>query len=120
MKKFRKLSLITIVLFIFIYTSIPAHAESYINWRSTKTFHDKIFVIKFNQNVDNGSEKNIIVQDSKGNVVPTQYEHISSKVVYVGPKDNYTIGETYTLIIENVTSNGKKVNPVKMEFTIAE
>lgn len=123
MKKYLKnLSIITAMLFIFM--CLPFNtikADDIALWKSqSNVSQTKTWSIKFNQVVDESSIKNISVVDSKGNsvAVSTSMGADDKTVSVTPPTAGYMQGQTYNLLINDVTSRGKKVKPVKMPFTI--
>ena len=83
----------------------------------------KEWKIQFNKklNANTLSNLNIIVLDSKGNLVETTFTYSTeTKTITVSPLQEYVEGETYTLFIGKEISDikgGSLKNAVKMKFT---
>lgn len=83
----------------------------------------KEWKIQFNKklNANTLSNLNIIVLDSKGNLVETTFTYSAeTKTITVSPLQEYVEGETYTLFIGKEISDikgGSLKNAVKMKFT---
>lgn len=121
MKKY--LCVITTFLCIFLCT--PVHAEDFTIWPSpSDTLPVKIWAVKFNQQFQPETTKNIyILNDNTGDVLKDVivYPNSNGRMVYVYPKEGYPMAGKYTLIIKDVIStSGKTIKPVKMEFNIVQ
>lgn len=123
MKKYLKsLSIVTLLLFIFMFIpSTAIQADDFTVWTAQSNISQtKTWTIKFNQAVDTDSIKNITVVDNKGNnvAISTSMGADNKTVVVTAPTGGYSSGQTYNLVVNGVTSNGNKVKPIKMPFTI--
>lgn len=109
---------------LFIFMCLPfttTKADDFTLWTAQSNISQtKTWNIKFNQKVDVSSIKNISVVDSKGIsvAISTSIGSDDKTVLVAPPKEGYTQGQTYDLLVNGVTSNGKAVKPVKMPFTI--
>jgi transglutaminase-like putative cysteine protease len=123
-KKFRifKIQFIVILLLL-LFNSKAAHAqESYKVFPTQQNIStDKVWNIKFSQDVDPVSinEKNIKVVDESGNSLKTSLA-CSGSTVSIRPINNYDLGKTYTILVDNIKSaKGYALKlPGKMDFTI--
>lgn len=84
---------------------------------------DKMWTITLNKNVsvDTVREKNVYIEDSKGNIVPMLYyvEQSNLKQIKLIPVKDYISGETYTLWIKDLQSTvGQTVKYTKKTFTV--
>lgn len=82
---------------------------------------DKIWSIKFSQDIDSTSvnNQNIKVLDQSGNPLQVNL-NCSGNTVTIKPINNYDPGKTYNILIDNIKSlKGHILNqPAKMNFTI--
>lgn len=100
--------------------STAIQADDFTLWTAkSNVSQTKTWTIKFNQEVDSTSIKNISVVDSQGTsvAISTSMGSDDKTVLVAPPKEGYAQGQTYNLLVNCVTSNGKSVKPIKMPFT---
>lgn len=84
---------------------------------------DKTWTMTLSNNVsvDTIRQKNVYVEDSKGNIFPMLYyvEQSNLKQVKLIPATKYVSGETYTIWVKDIQSNqGQTIKYTKKTFTV--